>query len=235
MFEFIICEDEFDFVKNVENVIKDISLMKSINYNVKVFKDYDADFKKYIFLNKKAVIYILSIDLYSDTGLNAAKLIRTVDKNSIIIFLSSYTSNIDLINNSLLNVLTIVSKVDRYRRNLEAAINEAITYISSKNDILKFTDMGNEYNLLAMDILYIYKDYRKTIIKTNFSEFDVYLSLDKIKKILPSYFKQSHRACLINTKRVSKINLVKKEIFFDIGISIDYIGDKYKIDLKTKV
>ena len=235
MLEFVICEDDVELVKKLKCIISEVITTTEYKKDFIVFDDYNEDFKDYVINNKKSVIYILNAELYSDSGIDMAKFIRTIDKNSIIIFLALYHDSVNLIYKEALNVLTIVSKSDRYKKNLVLAIKESISYLMPKNDILNFSDMGNDYNIYAMDILYIKKDGRKTIIKTYSKEYDVYMALGNLKKCLPSYFKQSHRACIINTNRVTKINLVKKEISFDTGEIIDYLGDKYKMEFKSEM
>ena len=49
--------------------------------------------------------------------------------------------------------------------------------------------------------------------------------------MLPPYFKQSHRSCVINMNRVTRIDYTNRTVHFDNGVSIDYIGDKYKKEL----
>ena len=231
MLEFVICDDAVETLKNVKNTIERTMKKYSYNYNIITFDDYDSKFNNYLTNNKKPVVYILDIEMPSDSGINVAKYIRNIDKESIIIILTSHHESADEIYKGRLNILTFISKYDDCIGNLKLAIEDSLLYLIKDDDAISFIDMGNRYTISAKDILYITKSGRKTLIKTNQTEYEVYTSLDKLKETLPDYFRQSHRACLINMHRVSKVSLPKKTIYFDNGISIDYVGDKYRKDL----
>ena len=167
----------------------------------------------------------------SDSGIDAARYIRNLDCKSIIIIVTSHHESAEEIYKGRFNILTFISKYDRCEYNFVLAVRDAIRYLVDDKDVITFTDLGNNYSINAKDILYLTKDGRKTVIKTNYEEYEVYTSLDKLKHILPPYFKQSHRACIVNTQRITKINYAKKIISFDNGVKYDMIGDKYKKEL----
>lgn len=229
MLEFVVCDDEKLMVGRIKDVIK--NTIKDCKYSVTTFNDYNESFKKYVADNKNSVIYILDIEMPSESGISMAKYIRNIDKKSIIIIVTSHHESADEIYKSRLNILTFVSKYDRCLVNLALAVEDSITYLCEDYDVIRFSDLNNSYSIGANDILYINKDGRKTIIKTSNKEYGVYLSLNTLFGLLPSYFKQSHRSCIINMNRVTKINFTKKTISFDNGLTIDYIGDKYKKEL----
>ena len=230
MLEFVICDDAVETLKNVKSIINKVMKNYKQKYNIITFDDYDDKFFKYASNNKKAVVYILDIEMPSDSGISVAKYIRSTDKNSIIIILTSHHESADEIYKGRLNILTFISKYDECDENLNLAIEDSLLYFNN-DDTIEFIDMGNKYTISAKDILYAARNGRKTLIKTGQCEYEVYISLDKLKSMLPNYFKQSHRACLVNMNRVSKISIPKKIIYFDNGINIDYVGDKYKKEL----
>ncbi|MBR2055468.1 MAG: LytTR family transcriptional regulator DNA-binding domain-containing protein, partial [Mycoplasmataceae bacterium] len=86
------------------------------------------------------------------------------------------------------------------------------------------------YTININDILYITKESfeRKTIIKTDYTEFKVNNSLNEIIKMLDDRFKQTHRACYINYDRKVSIDKIKRLITFDNGETIDLLSDKYR-------
>ena len=229
MLEFVVCDDEKLMVSRIKEVIK--NTIRDRKYNVVTFNDYNSSFKKYVADNKNSVIYILDIEMPSESGISMAKYIRNIDKKSIIIIVTSHHESADEIYKARLNILTFVSKYDRCLTNLALAVEDSVSYLCDDVDVIKFSDLNNNYSIAANDILYINKDGRKTIIKTSNREYGVYLSLNTLLDMLPSYFKQSHRSCLINMNRVTKINFTKKIICFDNGMVIDYLGDKYKEEL----
>ncbi|MBR1376461.1 MAG: DNA-binding response regulator [Bacilli bacterium] len=231
MLEFVVCDDEKEILKKVKGYIAEVMCDYSYKYNVITFDDYDNKFKEYVSLNKKGVVYILDVDMPSESGISIAKYIRNKDRESIIIIITSHHEAADEIYKGRLNILTFVSKYDRCEDSMKLAIKDSIVYLIEDKDLVVFTDMGNKYTIPAKDILYITKDGRKTVIKTDYEDHEVYTSLDKMKEYLPSYFKQSHRACIVNMNRVTKKAISKRIIHFDNGEEIDLVSDKYKKEL----
>ena len=110
MLEFVICDDAVETLRNVKNIINSIMKGYSYKYNIVTFDDYDRKFDSYLATNKKAVVYILDIEMPSDSGINVAKHIRNIDKESIIIILTSHHESADEIYKGRLNILTFISK-----------------------------------------------------------------------------------------------------------------------------
>ncbi len=231
MIEFVVCDDEANVLKDVSFMINKTMEKHSFTYNIITFSDYDNKFERYLANNNKQVVYILDLEMPTESGVSVARRIRNIDKKSIIIILTSHHESADAIYKGRLNILTFVSKKDRCEQSLLLALDEAVSYFSDNNELITFSDLGNNYSISAKDILYIVKEGRMTIVKMSHDEYPVYLSLDKFKQILPNYFKQSHRACLVNMHRVIKVSLAKKLIYFDNGDAIDYVGDKYRGEL----
>ena len=69
---------------------------------------------------------------------------------------------------------------------------------------------------------------RKTILVTTYGEIKTSKSLNSITKLLDSRFIQTHRACFINSDKVSTIDKTKKLIKFNSGITTDLLSDRFK-------
>ena len=231
MFDFIVCDDDKTTTSRVTEVIKMVSRRLDCKSRVTIYADYNKEFKNFVATNKKKVVYILDIEMPSESGITVARHIRNVDRNSIIIILTSHHETADAIYKGRLNILTFISKHDKVDYYLDLAIEDAISYLNEEDELLMISEPNNSISIPYRDMLYVVKDGRKTLIKTASNDFYVYLSLDKLINMLPPYFKQSHRACIINMKRVVNISLSDKIIYFDNGSFIDYVGDKYKKEL----
>ena len=226
MLEFVIF-GESEVLERLSFLVSKTMAKHSYTYDVQIFNDSDEDFKKYVSNNKKRVIYILYIDMFLDCRIDIVKYIRSLDKKSILIIISN-SKIAECLYKERLNIFTLMSKCDICESCFTLTIEDAIKYILHQEDFIKFSNMGNIFSLNAKDILYIIKNGRKTLIKTNNSQYEVYKPLNEFVTILPDYFEQTHRSCIVNMHRVCKISIPKKTIYFDNGEYIDYIGKKYK-------
>ena len=226
MLEFVICDVDKDTLDVSLKIVT--KTLEGCNYNLVSFINYGTDFMRYVRSNIKKVVYILSVD---SKGISMIKTIRDIDHESIIIVLTEEEESLANIYKDELNILTVIGKGKKYEDDLILAVRASISYFMGTYDILSFSDLATNYNIPTKDILYIVKNGRKTLIKTDIRNYEVYTSLDKLKKSLPRYFKQSHRACIINMKRISSLNCSKKSICFDTGEYTYYIRDKYKKEL----
>ena len=101
--------------------------------------------------------------------------------------------------------------------------------LKQKNTI-RFQDRSVLYTININDILYITKESfeRKTIIKTDYTEFKVNKPMHEIISMLDDRFIQTHRACYVNKDRVVKIDKTKRIIMFDNNETTDLLSEKYR-------
>ena len=232
MLNFVACDDNLDFLESVCLAIDEFMAdYTSLQYHIDKFDDYDLPFKRHVVENQNREIYILDYDMPTENGIDMANFIRNLDKKSVIIILTAHHEVAADIYKARLNVLTFISKDKQYAKLLKLAFAEVLDYFKDAEDVLSFTDSGNSFSIPLKSILYIGKNGRKTVVKTDRGEFESYMSLEKMKELLPKSFKQTHRACIVNMKRVCRINYGKRIIHFDNGLQIDYLSDKYKEEL----
>lgn len=231
MYEFVVCDDNITMCDDISQIVFTVSKTCNINSNVTVFYDYNDLFMNCISHNKENIIYILNIEARSESGITIAKMIREIDKKSIIIFITSHNELAYEIISDRLNTLTFVSKTGNYKKELRDAIKTAISF-ANPNSFIKFDDYKTTYSINVDSILYVTREGRKTVIVTNKKIYEVYLSLNKIGEMLPKTFIRSHRACIVNTSRIEVLKRNPKIIIFDNGMEIDLVGSKFKKDLE---
>ena len=73
---------------------------------------------------------------------------------------------------------------------------------------------------------------RKTIIKTDYTEFKLNKTLLEITELLDENFQQTHRACIVNKARIRSVDMKKKIMTFDDGSKLNLLSDNYKKGLK---
>lgn len=230
---FIVCDDKEQIISKVIKVIDSIMMKNKLHYKVHSFNDYGVNFRRIMERELSNKIYILDIEMPSASGIDIAREIRETDIDSIIIFLTSHSElGNDLLNDELM-FLTFIPKLNNMDARLESAINKAIK-MSGIKQAIRFQDCGVVYTVPLDDILYITTDQidRKTLIVTPYNEFRLGKTLHEVSLMLNGNFEQTHRACIVNTKRVVAIDKRNNEIIFDNNAKINLLSDTYKKALK---
>lgn len=229
MVSFIICDDNKKINQSINEIVDQTMMKNKIPYRKMSFLDYNAEFMHVMNDKLPNKIYILDIETPTTSGIDIVRRIREKDFNSIIIFLTSHDELGYTILKQEFMFLAFICKFDDYKNKLAQAIKKALQIVGQKR-ILNINDKGVVYNIPMDDILYITRDSvdRKCVIKTEYTEFRVNKSLTAIFDELSDKFKYSHRACIVNMKRVRIIDKKNKEIVFDTKTKIDLINDEFK-------
>ncbi len=232
MVNFVVVDDNCAITSKVENIINKIMVKNEIDYNIEIFNDYNSEFNKLINSKISSRIYILDIETKSASGIDIARKIRSKDLDSVIIFITAHEELGNLIIKQSLMILNLICKFDNFDKNLKESILKSLKIIGKKK-IMRFYDYNSLYTIAIDDILYITKDTveRKSVIVTDYTTYKVSTSLLDLKKLGYGLLVQSHKSCLVNKSRISKINITKKTITFNNGLIIDLFSDNYKEEL----
>ena len=236
MLEFIVCDNNKNIVSKVSNIIDSLMMKNNTNYKIRKFYDYDEEFMAKmgeIGINK---VYILDIQVNDMSGIDIARKIREDDLQSAIIFLTSHSELAEYVVYNVIAPLGFVNKFNNYVERLEELLKIALKRLGTEN-FLKIMMSQMTYRIPIRDILYITHDSveRKSIIMTGYSDFKVNKSLTEIFAMLPNTFKYSHRACIVNTERITKVEVHKMLIHFDEGTILSLFSNTYKKEIKDYV
>lgn len=229
MINVIICDDNEKDIKNAETITKKFMEKNKKEYEIHLFSDYNKSFYSFIDRKIPSKIYLLDIETPSRSGIDVAREIRAKDIDSVIIFLTAHEELGNIVLKNDLMFLSFINKFDNFEKRLSKSLEKALDLLNKKNTV-RFFDRNILYTININDILYITKDSfeRKTIIKTDYTEFKVTKSLIEIISMLDDRFIQTHRACYINVDRKVTIDRSNKIITFDNGETIDLLSDKYR-------
>lgn len=233
MINFFVCDDNEVIRRDVSEIIDKVMMKNDFQYKIHSYSDYDKNFVKDMMSPLSNKIFILDIETPSGSGIDMARKIREKDIDSILIFLTShYELGSTLLDDELM-FLAFISKFNNQDERLVSVINKALKLIGKKQAI-RFDDHGVLYTLPINDILYITKDSvtRKSIIKTDYTEFKVNKTLTELSEMLGSDFIQTHRSCFINVNRRRVTDKKRKLIMFDNGETIDLLSDNFKREAK---
>jgi len=198
-------------------------------YKIYTFDNYNKSFDSLISSKIPSKIYLLDIETPSRSGIDVAREIRRKDVDSVIIFLTAHEELGNIVLKNDLMFLSFINKFDDFEKRLNNSLEKSLDLLNKKNTI-RFLDRNILYTININDILYLTKDSfeRKTIIKTDYTEFKVNKTLSEIIEMLDERFIQTHRACYINNDRKIKIDKGNRIITFDNGETIDLLSDKYR-------
>ena len=229
MLNVIICDDNEKDRNNAVKVVKEFMAKNKNKYELHVFNDYNKNFYDIVQRKIPFKIYLLDIETPTRSGIDVAREIRRKDVDSVIIFLTAHEELGNIVLKNDLMFLSFINKFDDFENRLNNALKKSLELLKQKN-VIKFMDRNILYTININDILYITKDSfeRKTIIKTDYSEFRVNKTLADIIAMLDNRFIQTHRACYINSDRKVKIDKTSRTITFDNGEVIDLLSDKYR-------
>lgn len=235
MINFILVEDNDVHRKSTEKII--LKYMMKNKYEFEIFS-YDKENKKlddYIKNNDDNSIYILDFELPNTNALDLARLVRTYDWRSPIIILTAHGGMAFESFKQRLQILDFISK----QYHAEKSLIESFDICMKQFNITKSLKLNynyTDYNIPFDKILYIYRDTveRKIIVVTENSEYKIRINMKDIKKLLPNYFKYSHKACIVNMNKVEAFDWKNYIIYFSNGTSSYLLSRTHKKELMKK-
>ena len=229
MVNVIICDDNDRDRNNVTELVNNFMLKNKIDYELHVYNDYNKKFNDIVDSKIPFKIYLLDIETPSGSGIDVARKIRHRDVDSVIIFMTVHEELGNIILKNDLMFLSFINKFDNLKLRLNNSLKKALDLLKHKR-IIKFTDRNTIYTINVDDILYLTKESyeRKTINKTDYTEFKVSKTLADLVKMLDDRFIQTHRSCYINNDRKVSIDKTNKIIYFDNGETTDLLSNKYR-------
>ncbi len=232
MINFIICDDVKQYREMVEHIVISYMMKNKLEYKTHVFKDYDSEFMKIVESKLPFKVYILDIETPSKSGIDIARIIRNHDVDSVLIFLTGHQELGHVVMKNDFLFLSYINKFDDCENRLIKSLDKALQMFKIKN-VIRFKDNGIVYTIPQEDILYITRDSvdRKCIIVTDYNEFKVGKNLSELEKMVNDNFIKTHRACLMNTKRIMSFSRSQKEVVFDNGMKSDLISTRFDKEL----
>ena len=229
MINFIVIDDVKKFSEMIIDIITKVMMKNKFMYKTYSFDEYDDKFFEVMNSSLSNKIYIMDIETKNASGIDIARKIRKLDVDSIIIFVTVHNEAGMVLLQDDLMFLTFLCKFDDFENKLYNSINKALEFINHRISI-KFNDKGTIYNIPVNDILYITKESnsRKSIIKTNSSQYVVNLTLSEIVSLCGDCLIQTHRSCFVNKDRVRVIDKHDNIIEFDNGEKIDLLSSSFK-------
>ena len=165
MVKFVIVDDDVKELEKVESLIYEVVSDAKVIKFTKITSELKAEIQN----TDEHKIYILDIELANKvSGISIAKLIREVDWESEIIFVTNHDKMFESTHRSIYEVFDFIEKFHDFDKRLKKDIREIIKR-NFDNKMFKYNANNVELNVYYRAILYIYRDTeeRKLVIMIN--------------------------------------------------------------------
>ncbi|ANU44446.1 DNA-binding response regulator [Enterocloster clostridioformis] len=198
MLKIAICDDENIIVNQIEEMIESICNIEGIPVDLDAFY-CGKTLENEVMLGTKYDLIFLDIQMKDGNGIAAAKNIRKVDENALIIYVSSYDKY--MMELFQLDVFAFIKKPIK-KEVFTKIFFEANRKICNKMFYFTFRYKNEEYKILCKDILYFESSGRKVNIHHRDGEISVFNGkLSEVEERLYSGkipFMRIHQSYLVN-------------------------------------
>ena len=239
MINYIICDDNKDFLKKQKAIIDNFMMNYDIDYKCFLFTEYDDEFNKTALLDSGFKIFLLDIQTKKGSGLDAARIIREAydDWVSVILIITAFNEfKYEALENRLY-LLDFINKLNNYEEKIKEDLERALKHYNKRDKSLKY-----EYNHILKQIefrhiIFIEKepDSKRCRIKTTYGEQIINKNLTDTYKLLDERFIKTSRSMIINVDQISEYNLISNKVIFKSGDYTYQVSRGMKKELKKVV
>lgn len=235
---FIIYEDEKEYVGRYKNVIHKILASTTLNYKVSEINEYNQANEEKIQKIEGNKVYILDIEVPGKNGLELARKIRmSGDWISPIIIVTSHDEFKTVGYTGKILMLDFILKNNELEKFLHESLQVALE-INMANKSLSYTNKGELYHIPYQDILYIEKSLNDNTcnVVTKNSIYSVKKTIIELEKKLSDdiNFVKTHRSCIVNLRNIIHVDFENNIIAF-YNKKIDLMSRNHKRKLKERL
>lgn len=227
MIKFIIVDDEKSDIEHIETLLNEIVTQEK---EVLAFTKINEALKEEIKDTETKKVYILDIELGGNvSGISIGKMIRDVDWESEIIFITNHDKMFESAHRTVYEVFDFIEKFHEFDKRFKKDIKEILKR-NFDNKMFVYKANNVELDLYYKSILYIYRETedRKLVIVTDTNKYMVSMNIKDILPMLDSRFIQCHRSCIVNVDRVQQKNYKDGYFTIDTGEKVYMLSRKYK-------
>lgn len=211
-----ICDDDKSAIEYLENKVKNIELITSVNK----FDSIDS-FKNAVENGKHYDIVFMDIDWEQEkTGIDFAEELNVLDSGMQVIYVTGYndrfSQNIFLKKVNLCGFL-VKPVQDDLLRNM---VNNAVEHLTNNKKEKMVIRHNRDVQIIPYkEIMYMESSVHHVTVHTCNEQITFYGQLEKERSQLPNYFLSSHKSYVVNMYFIKKIE--KNKIYLINGKSID--------------
>ncbi len=232
MINFVVLEDNPHHRKKTKDIIFNYMMKNKYEFDILFFERETDTFIELVENHDSNYIYILDFELPNTTAIDVARRIRKKDWTSpIIVFTVNGGMAFDTFKQRL-QILDFVNKQFEAEKNLHELFDICLKQLDVRENF-KYKIGKVDYSIAFDKILYIYKDTveRKSVIVTDKNEYKISLNLIKVKELLNDDFIFTHKACIVNSKRVDAYVWSEGKVIFDNGKEAPFLSKTHKKEL----
>lgn len=223
-----ICDDEDCYRQKTRAIVE--NRLNELGYNERellLYEDCNRLLEDKEVIESLDVIF-LDINFGDGNGLNAAAKIKALNKDVLIIFVTSYIEY--SLEGYKVNALRYVLK-----NNMEFSVNEAleaaIEKINSKRSVLEFEFSEGKKAVKVEDIIYVESEKHRLVfhIKSDdkIEKYSMYGKLDDIEaKLSDKLFIRIHKSYLINYRHIRALK--NYMVMLDNGVNLNSSRNRFK-------
>ena len=207
-----------------------VTFKTDINFEIKVFEKYDSNLKALIDDCDEVKIYILDIELDNKiSGVQIAKMIRKIDLEDEIIFITNHDHMFEEVYRSVYKVYDFIEKFNNFEERLTKSLTNLLNREYS-NKVFRYTARNVELDVYFKNILYVYRDScdRKLIVRSVSNTYAINMTIKEIKEKLGPKFKQISRSCLVNEDYIESFNFKDGYVILSNGEKVEYLAKSYR-------
>lgn len=198
-----ICDDNKYFSAYIEEEINKESPQK-IDYDIFASGD---ELIKYIYNSKDSPgynIYFLDIEMPGKNGIETAAIIRKIDDNALIIFITEHKEYVY----DVFEVLPFRFLIKPIKsEELKKILRQAIEHITTKSGLFFFKIERQNYQVPFQEIIYFESCKRKIKLYTDNICYEFYGKItDIITTLNPNLFCQIHASYIVNMEYIRSIS-----------------------------
>lgn len=226
MVNFALCDDNVNILDRLEKMLENIFTKNNFDAHVTFKSTNSTDMIDFISKNKVDVV-LLDINLKSNkSGLELAKAIRNMHRNTYIIFTTGHLEYAMVAYK--FRTFDYLAKPITYDR-LEDTIIRLFEDINTAPK--RYIKIDNKNTLVdAAEVIYIKRDGMKLVFHTANRDYETYSSFNKFQDKLPKNYMRCHKSYVANISQIRDVEPVSGVITFNDGSTCD-IGTKYKSEL----
>ena len=218
----------------VKNVVRELDFLWEERLELEQYLKLCSKLKTEILTSDYKKIYIISLNEETLTKcLKLVEFIRDNDWHSEIILIKD--GNVVIKNHSgvdIHKIFDVINSTNEINNLLKDDLSLICDHLDQRK-AFKYKNRDMYLNICLEKILYLYRDTgrRKVIVVTDNNVHAINMDLKDTFYLLDQRFKQVHRACLVNTKRIEKLDWSNNSFILDNGTEVGLLSKHYKSNI----